>query len=132
MKKTNYNMTKYNYLYTIEVDLSKLILITNLTDLYRFSLLYCNNKSFKKDKTICLDVDWRQAIKQTKKAGILISPNIKELINKHKPEYVNTTTFSGLEWYVTWDIASGVIWNKSAITNFKQIYQREAGEFTKV
>jgi hypothetical protein len=53
-------------------------------------------------------------------------------MNKHKQEYANTTTFSGMEWYVTWDIASGVIWNKSAIINFKQIYQREAGEFTKV
>jgi hypothetical protein len=132
MKKTNYNMTKYNYLFTLEVDLSKLILITNLIELHKFTSLYGNFKAFKKDTTICVEINWKRAIEETKKAGILISPNINALINKHKKEYVNTTTFSGLEWYLTWDIASGAIWNKQAIAHYNQIYQRESGVFVEL
>ncbi len=128
MKKTNFRMTRYNYLYSIEVDLNKLILITNMTELHKFSSLYC--KPSQQYGSVCYEVNWRRAIRETKKAGILISPNLKHLINKHKPEYVPTTTFSEMEWYVTWDVASGAIWNAKAITHISLIYQREPGKFT--
>lgn len=129
MKKTNFNMNKYNYLYTLRVDLSRLILITNLHDLQTFSSMFCNQKKSKHDSSICMDIDWQKVIKDTKKDGILISPNLKTLLNKHKPQYVPTTTFSGLEWYITWDVASGVIWNKKAVTYYRPIYHREQGRF---
>jgi hypothetical protein len=37
--------------------------------------------------------------------------------------------FWGAEWYLRWDIASGVVWDTNAITNMKIVYAKENGHF---
>lgn len=131
MKKTNYKMTSYNYLYDIEVDLDRLIFITNIKDLHNFSSKYCMTTTINSDVHggVCMGVNWHRVVKDTKKDGILISPNLKAIMRKNKPEYDDLSSFKGMEWYLTWDIASGAIWNVSAIKNLKLIYQRIPGQF---
>jgi hypothetical protein len=125
MKKTNFRMNTYNYLYELEPDLNECILITNLKDLHNFTRKFCvqqtNNSKF------CLHIDWNKVVQVTKKSGILIYPNLKQIILKYKNNDIDY--FKGMEWYLTWDVASGVIWNKKAVKSMQLIYQKEEGTF---
>jgi hypothetical protein len=123
MKKTHIKMTKYNYLYELELDVKQLIMITNLKDLHDFSKRYC----VKGDKN-CFSINWHKVGQNTNKAGIIISPNLIAIIRKYKEDTLEY--FEGMQWYLTWDIASGVIWNTKAVKAFTLIYKKEPGRFT--
>lgn len=129
MKKTNFRMNTYNYLYELELDLDECILITNLKDLYEFTQKYCVQQSSNKTSTkeFCLHIDWNKVVKKTKKSGIVITPNLKQIILKYKNNDIDY--FKSMEWYITWDIASGAIWNKKALKQMNLIYEKEQGEF---
>lgn len=129
MKKTNFRMNTYNYLYELEIDLSKCILITNLKDLYTFTQKFCSQPSTT-SKTIqdfCLNINWSKVVELTNKSGIVIHPNLKKIILKYKNNDIEY--FNSMEWYLTWDISSGAIWNKKAVTNMQLIYTKEQGTF---
>jgi hypothetical protein len=126
IKKTNFFMTRYNYLYEIEVFLERIIYITNLKELYEFSKQYCSGNN----NDTCMTIDWNKVLNTTKKMGIFITPNLKSILRKYK-EHDDYTNFQQMEWYLTWDIASGVVWNKNAIQKFKLIYKQEYGTLEK-
>lgn len=125
MKKTNFKMNSYNYLYELEVDLNECILIRNLKDLYNFTRKFCSTSKVRDD--FCLDMNWNKVVQTTNKSGIIISPNLKEIILKYKNNDIEY--FRSMEWYITWDIASGAIWNKKALKQMRLIYQKEEGYF---
>ena len=131
MKKTNFRINTYNYLYELELDLNKCILITNLIDLYTFTRKFCVQPSTtsKTPQDFCLNIDWNKVVRLTKKSGIVIYPNLKKVIMKYKNN--NIEYFNTMEWYVTWDIASGAIWNKNAVKHIQLVYQKEQGSFIK-
>jgi hypothetical protein len=131
MKKTNFKMNTYNYLYELELDLNKCILITNLKEPYTFTQKFRIQPS-STSKTLqhfCMNMDWNKVVKMTNKSGIVISPNLKQIILKYKNN--DLELFKGMEWYVTWDISSGAIWNKDAVKNIQLTYQKEQGTFVK-
>ena len=123
MKKTNFRMNNYNYLYEIELNLDEMLIIDSLKDLYDFTQQYCASKN--KD---CWYLDWDLVVKKTKASGVLISPNLKAILKKYKKDSFSEY-FKGMEWYLTWDIASGAIWNRKAVKSIKLVYKTEQGTF---
>lgn len=132
MKKTNFWMNKYNYLYELEVDKSKIINIDTLASLHEFSFTYGAHIHHKGDKftiTTTPRIDWHSCIKETGAKGIIISPNFKKLYHKYNFFNDMYNVFVGAEWYLRWDIASGVVWDTTAITNMKIVYAKVNGPF---
>jgi hypothetical protein len=125
MKKTNYNMTKYNYLYEVVFDKSKMFTINDLDELKQFSLKY--GKHDKKFNMV-FNIDWKQFIKDTKTTGIIIAPNLKSMVIKYKEHMDMHTVFECMEWYTTWDVASAVVWKPNAIKEFRLIYKQTPGK----
>ncbi len=37
--------------------------------------------------------------------------------------------FRGAEWYLNWDVASGVVWDTNAITKMTLLYKKNPGSF---
>lgn len=129
MKKTNFRLNTYNYLYELEINLDEFILINNLKDLYEFTQKFCKKalSNQKTDNQICWHINWDNVVKKTKKSGILISPNLKKIILKYKNGGIEN--FKSMEWYITWDIASGAIWNSKGVKKIQLIYKKEDGTF---
>lgn len=124
MKKTNFRINNYNYLYELELNHDELLFIHNLKDLYYFTKQFCASKS----KEECWYLDWDLVVKTTKASGVLISPNLKAILKKYKKESFSEY-FKGMDWYLTWDIASGAIWNKKGVKSIKLVYRSEPGKF---
>jgi hypothetical protein len=130
MKKTNFRMTIYNYLYELELNMDELIILTNLKDLYDFTKSFGVSYKGLPSSYTSIGLKWGNVVKKTKKSGILISPNLKQIIMKYKEN--NLEYFDEMKWYISWDIASGAIWNTKAMKNFKVVYKREQGSFVEM
>jgi hypothetical protein len=129
MKKTNFRMNRYNYLYELELNMDEILLISTVKDLYNFSERFCTSKSKRHETSFCFAINWDKVISKTNKSGIVISPNLKKIIKKYKDNYLDY--FEGMEWYLTWDVASGVVWNTKAVKSMRLIYKRQQGSFIK-
>lgn len=95
----------YNYEYILEIDYTNILVITNEIELILF------HEEYKKSIDISLSlklIDWEKVSKKYK--GIEIT------------NYLYSMRFErDFMWYYPWDVASGCIWDKSAIKLFKQI-----------
>lgn len=132
MKKTNFWMNKYNYLYELELNKSDVIVIDTLALLHEFSFAYGETVHYKEDHftiTVTPRVNWNKFIKDTSAKGIIISPNFKKLYYKYSYFNDKHSVFWGAEWYLRWDIASGAIWDTTAISDMKIVYAKENGNF---
>jgi hypothetical protein len=131
MKKNGFWMNKYNYLYEIEVDMEKLYSIHNLSSLQSFSKNYATNSKYVLDIEGVLtttNIDWNKFTKENKYSGVIINPNFKKIYWKHLHKLHHVETFfKNIEWYVTWDVASGAVWNSNCVQNLKLIYKKEDG-----
>jgi hypothetical protein len=125
IKKTNFWMSKYNYLYELEVNVDNLVAINNMKELQAFSSMY----GVVRENNITSDIDWFAVTKKTKKHGIVVSHNFKKSYHKYSRFNKMSNVFNGVEWYLSWDIASGVVWDARAIKNISMIYKKEQGEF---
>ena len=66
--------------------------------------------------------------KENKYSGVIINPNFKKIYWKHLHKLHHVETFfKNIEWYVTWDVASGAVWNSNCVQNLKLIYKKEDG-----
>lgn len=122
LKKTNFRMNMYSYLYELEIDMNEVLHISTLKQLHEFTKKFCS-------KSDCFGLDWTSIVKTIKKSGLVISPNLKTIIWKYKEDVEDY--FKGNDWYLTWDIASGVIWDAKAIKSIQLIYAKEPGKFVK-
>lgn len=116
----------YKYLYEVVVDKSKMIFISDLKDLYQFSQQYGVRDT---ETSTVYDIAWDRVVKSTKKSGLIIHPNLKSIIFKYKTNGYNALLyFKDMEWYLTWDVSSGVIWNKNGFKTFQLIYKKDEGK----
>ena len=86
-----------DHVFKIDVDKSKMLMIHTLEDLYSF------NESFAGFDGL---IFWKLVANEY--SGIEISPYMQEA------RY-------DMMWYYSWDVASGCIWSKDAITNIEKI-----------
>lgn len=117
----DFNTTKYRYLYEVVVDKNKMIHINDLKDLYEFSQKYGVRDDY------VLGIEWNRVVTSTKKCGLLIQPNLKSILTNYKG-FDDLAYFKDMEWYLTWDVSSGVVWNKKGIKSFKLIYKQDDGK----
>lgn len=119
--------TKYKYLYEVTVDKTKMLIINDLKELYDFSKKYGVT-----DKEEVQYINWQKVVNTTKQYGILIHPNIKSILFRYKNNIDSNFDFleyfKGMEWYLTWDVSSGVVWNPKGIKSFRLIYKQDNGE----
>jgi hypothetical protein len=132
LKQSNFRMTTYNYLYEIELNMHKVYQINNLDTLQQFASKYVipsKQKANFDGVNILTAINWGQFINDTKASGIVISPNFKKLYYKYlKNQHQMKDYFKLLEWYISWDVASGAIWYNDAIKATYLIYRRDEGE----
>lgn len=86
-----------DHVFKIDVDKSKMLMIHTLEDLYSFNDKYAGSDGL---------IFWKLVANEY--SGIEISPYMQEA------RY-------DMMWYSTWDVASGCIWSKDAITNIEKI-----------
>lgn len=86
--------------FSIEIDESKIKKITNSQEITEFT------KEYKKNYHGFIIIDWRKVAQQY--SGIEINPYLRKDSRK-------------LNWYYTWDVPSGCIWNQDAITSIKKV-----------
>ena len=98
-----YNMPHWfdavEYIYELQIDPEEILFIRTYEELMYFNRLY--GKYIRGSGN---GIDWAEVAEDYK--GIEICP------------YINSGRYS-LDWYYTWDIASGCIWDASAIIDFK-------------
>lgn len=95
----------YTSAYILDIDMSKVLHLSTYNDLSKFSKTYGTND---RSGRVLTTIDWVKV--STQFSGIEISPYIyKARLDIEIP------------WYYVWDIASGCIWNKDVIKNFKEI-----------
>jgi hypothetical protein len=91
-----------DYMHIIDVDLSKMKVIRNYEQLLEFH----NEYSTMNAMSGYPHIDWNKV--SQKFSGIEIVP------------YINETRFDEeIQWYYTWDVASGCIWDSSGIKSVK-------------
>lgn len=136
LKKTNFWINKYNYLYEIELSKENVTIIDNMKGLQELSSDYGVREKFNIEISgnsymipFTSKVDWYNFVKKTKSQGIIISPNLKKQYYKYSSFNDIFNVFYGTEWYLSWDIASGVIWDPKAIKNLNLIYKKDVGKF---
>jgi hypothetical protein len=130
MKKTSFRMSKYNYIYEIQLNKDDIYFVNSLRELQEFSKtfgVFGNTGMQFEGVTIKTLIDWKTFIKREHVSGIVISPNIKKIFYKQVKTSTITDYFDDCEWYVTWDIASGALWNIKGMKSAKLIYQKEKG-----
>lgn len=128
-----FRLHEYNYLYEIEIKIDKVLTISNLKELKAFGKefraqtpTFGYNYEFD-DVPMKHDIDWKKMATVTKKNGLIIDKNFKNLYFKYDARHDMKQYFKDVEWYITWDIASGVIWHKDAIKEITLIYKKEEG-----
>ena len=95
-------LSKYKYEYELKIDYTDILVISNMLELKAFTTLY------KQSNEIFESIDWKTVAKKYK--GISI------------PTYLHSCRMDRrFFWYYPWDIASGCIWDVSAIKNIKLI-----------
>lgn len=137
MLKDNFRTSFYNYLYEIDIDISKMINITTYNDLVAFSnkfkidsTMYAQYQTFEKVPVNNV-INWDNAVKTTKKSGIIIDYDLKGIYHKYNSRNKIQDYFKDIEWYITWDVASGCVWNKKCIKSLTMIYKRDEGKLKK-
>ena len=97
--KDNYGKDRFGYSYILELNLSNICLINNENQFLDFTELYKINKcGFGLINFTEVMTDFK---------GIIISP------------YLHSCR--GIDWYHGWDVASGCVWDITAITKVEQI-----------
>ena len=95
--------------YTLKLDMSKILLITNSVQLDRFTDEY---KIYPLSVAkFLLFIDWKKIA--LKYSGIEINPYLWE-----RRLDMNST------WYYGWDCASGCVWNKEAVLSCVRVGER--------
>jgi hypothetical protein len=93
---------KGDNLYTVEVDESKCLVLNDIDDLYRFSNKYGVQGS------VGTMINWNKVANDY--SGVII------------PNYIHEARMnSRTDWYYTWDVGSGCVWDNSAIKNVEQL-----------
>lgn len=104
--------------YDVELDHSKMIVIRNFQQLKEFNEKY----SIKPEESEDLDndylIDWRRVAAEY--AGIEICPYISKVQQIRETGKV-------YEWYSTWDVASGCVWNREAIKSIEKKNKKSLG-----
>lgn len=90
----------YLYNYVLELNMAKILLITNLRQFNQFNNEY-SFRPCKEIQSLCY-IDWKRVA--LKYSGIEISP----YLGKRR-------LCRGSSWYYGWDCASGCVWNKEAV-----------------
>lgn len=85
----------------VDLDLDRVLLLDNVEALDEFDALYVGHHSYL-DSAI---IDWEPLTKQY--AGIVIAP--------HQPSRSHIGLSGAAAWYYGWDVASGCVWDLSAI-----------------
>jgi hypothetical protein len=127
---------EYNYLYELKVDMNEMFVINNMDDLHHFTKCfkspgdtYTRKDSDTKELIhISNYIDWQKFARITGKNGIIINPNFKKVYHTYNEYQPYRLFFKNVEWYLTWDIASGAIWNATSIQDIKLIYKKEVGK----
>jgi hypothetical protein len=130
MKQYSFWMSKYNYLYEIQLNKDNIYFVSSLKELQEFSQNFqVHTKVGMNFEGVYINtlIDWKKFIEKERASGIVISPNLKKIFYKQVKSSTLPDFFDKSEWYVTWDVASGVLWNVKAIKNVKLIYRREEG-----
>jgi hypothetical protein len=86
--------------FTIEVNESKIKRISTYEEIMEF------NNQYKRNYHGFIMIDWRRVSKDY--SGIEINPLIRKAARQ-------------LNWYYTWDVPSGCIWNRDGIVSIKKI-----------
>lgn len=101
LQQTTNNFAE-EYIYEIQINPEKMLLLDTDEKIFEFTKLYGKQKAGFKN----FHIDWKTVAERY--SGIEINPHSWKASRE-------------LEWYMTWSIASGCIWNKSAIKSF-QLY----------
>lgn len=91
---------EYDNVFSLELNDSQIKKISTFEELMDF------NEQYKKNYHGFAMIDWRKVSKDY--SGIEIAPYIWKARRK-------------LNWYYTWDVASGCIWNRNGIKSIKKI-----------
>lgn len=99
---------RYKSAFYLDIDYSNILRLNTMEKMIKFSEIYVYN--LPKDT---YNVDWNKVAKQYK--GIEIIPYQYRARRNERTE-----------WYESWDVASGCIWDTSAIKKSIKIYSRTA------
>lgn len=95
---------RYKYIYHLDIDYSNILRINTIEKLLQFEDKYLTKERFP-EYGMMEGMNWENIAKQYK--GIEIIPY--QWGARHH------------SWYHSWDVASGCIWDSSAIKGFKEI-----------
>ena len=129
----NFRLLEYNYLYEIELNHEKIFKISSLKDLKMFAKAFKVEHSLFgyglifDDINVKYYIDWKKMSRTTQKSGILIDQNFKTLYHQFDSRHNIQQYFKEIEWYLSWDVASGAIWNQDAIQDIQLLYKKEKG-----
>lgn len=93
---------EYDNVFELKINESKILMISNMNELMEFNNMYLDDNPMNFNGNI----DWREVSK--KYSGIEIAPFIWKGRNE-------------LNWYYSWDVASGCIWKSDAIISIDKI-----------
>lgn len=93
------------YIYKLDIDMSKVLHIKNSSQLKIFTNEYKNEKSYHEYGSDC-KINWKKVSENYN--GIEISPYLYDMRMKYM-------------WYYGWDVASGCIWNENVIKTIKRV-----------
>lgn len=94
---------RYNKIYMLDLDYSKILRINNAKKMEIFQNKY-GVQPYKQHNDFTMMIDWKRVVEDY--TGIEIIPMIWE---------------NSRDWYRTWDIPSGCVWDSSAIKGWKEI-----------
>lgn len=132
MKENFYfKLHTYRYLYEIDVDLDKVMYIDTYQKWKEFSKQFRTKASQPNFFNIQSYVNWEKAIKESNLSGIIIPTSFKQLYHTSdlRKRFTPEDYFMGADWYWTWDIASGVIWDAKGLKDLRLVYKRESGKW---
>lgn len=98
----DFRLSELENCYEISIDLSNILLINNNTDFDYFTRHYRGSDRYRGKM-----ISWGEVAKEYK--GVVISPFLWDRCH--------------VTWYSGWDVASGCIWDTSAIKDFKLVRQ---------
>lgn len=134
----NFKEDTYKFLYEIEINNDNILFINSINEyeefVNKFSYVYKDKFYMPKfgpirgqwvESSLVL-IDWQQ-VQNKGFQGLIICPSLlNKLFKKHKGNIENYF------WYYTWDVASGVVWNKDAFKDAKLIFSKtENGSWKK-
>lgn len=100
VKTENFSTLKKN-IFELEIDYTDILKLTNEKEVIDF------NKEYKIYTKSISTIKWIDVAKKYK--GIEINP------------YIRFYRYTDFDWYYTWDVSSGVVWDLSCIKSYKKI-----------